>query len=330
MARRGTLLVSAAFAGLWLTVHAQPVAALEETRLACVDFAPDGPIVDYTCQVPVGSLLYRAGTAADCVTPLVGDRGVVRFLETPASITPRIRIPEFEWWDVKKLNEWYLANIEDYSGKVRFFWRTCDTPASPVNVTLDALPIAVPITDPVIDIRTDVESIAGSLRLPTPVLSTLPEPDVYYGLKVNNPAWIAVTPESWRTVTSPPQLLRGWEVTVMLRPVTMAFTIQQGGRTVSLACDPGDERYVPGSDRFPTEPVGFTAESNWFDPPDDPLPARPCSWTPRAKGPGTVTVTITYDVRADAGGFLFQFAPRTNTAVAAIDVTELRTVNLRP
>jgi hypothetical protein len=43
-----------------------------------------------------------------------------------------------------------------------------------------------------------------------------------------------------------------------------------------------------------------------------------------------VTVAITYDVRASAGGFLFQFAPRTNTAVAPIEVTELRTVNLRP
>ena len=196
--------------------------------------------------------------------------------------------------------------------------------------TIASEPTVVRITDPLLDIRTEVLSASLALRLPTPVLSTLPEPDVYYGLKVNNPAWISVTPGSWRTVVAPPRWIRGWEVTLMVRPVSMAFTVDQGDRRVTVTCDPADERYVPGSVRFPTEPVGFTSEANWFDPPDDPLPARACSWTPRVEGAGTVTVAITYDVTASAGGFLFQFAPRTNTAVAAIDVTELRTVNLRP
>ena len=74
----------------------------------------------------------------------------------------------------------------------------------------------------------------------------------------------------------------------------------------------------------------FTERANWLDPPDDPLPTRECVWTPRAKGPGTVSVAVTYEVTAAAGGLLFRFAPRVNTTAVAIDVSELRVVNVKP
>ena len=158
----------------------------------------------------------------------------------------------------------------------------------------------------------------------------MPEPDVFFGLKVNNPAWFAVTPGSWRSASAGPELLRGWIVTLNVRPVSMAFTIEQGLTTTTVQCDPAVQHYVAGSRRFPTEPDDFTERANWLDPPDDPLPTRECVWTPRAKGPGTVSVAVTYEVTATAGGLLFRFTPRVNTTTIAIDVSELRVVNVKP
>lgn len=294
----------------------------------CVDLGV-GAVARTVCSIPDGSQLARESREVTCELGLLNQTGVVRWEETDPIIVPPLSLPGFDWFEVQQLNQFYLTHRDDYGGQVRFFWKRCKSPSGDIATIADR-PLVVPITDPLVDIRADVAAVALALPLPRPELSTLPEPGVYYGLKVNNPAWVAVTPASWRTVVTPPRWLRGWEVTLIVRPVTMAFTIQQGGRTVTVACDPGAQRYVRGSERFPTEPAGFTDESNWFDPPEDPLPARPCSWTPRAKGAGTVTVAITYDVRASAAGFLFQFAPRTNTAVTPIEVTELRTVNLRP
>lgn len=302
---------------------------LTDPSPVCVDIGL-GANARTLCGLPGGSRLLSEAPSSDCVIESTGQAGTVRFSETPGTVVPRIPIPEYEWWEVHELNEFYLEMRVQYGGEVRFFWKQCQSRLTGINVTIGVRPIAVPITDPLLDIRVDVTQLVASIPLPTPRLSTLPEPEVFYGLKVNSPGWFAVTPDSWRSVTTSPRWMRGWMVTLTIRPVALSFSVNQGGRSVSVACDPSDQRYVPGSSRFPTEPVGFTDESNWFDSPEDPLPQRPCTWTPRAAGSGTVGVTITYDVTASAGGFLFEFAPRTNTAVVPIDVTELRTVNLRP
>ena len=280
--------------------------------------------------MPDTSLLYIAATATKCEIPGLSVPGDLHWTETEPTIVPRLPLPPDDWYSVKTINDYFRKHIADYGGQVRFFWKSCAHEFSGASTPIGALPIAVPISDPLLDIRPDVASLSLSLRLPTPVLSTLPEPDVFYGLKVNNPAWIAVTPGSWQTITTPTTILRGWPVTLTVRPVRIEFAIDQGGRVITVPCDPAGQSYTPGSKRFPTEPAGFTDQANWLDPPDDPLPSRECTWTPRAKGPGTVTVAVTYDVTAVAGGFLFQFAPRTNTATVPIEVSELRVVNLRP
>lgn len=296
---------------------------------ACVDMG-FGDWASTECNVPPGSRLYVSSEAKSCVSPVTENIGEVHFVEASGTIVERLPIPDIDWWDVRRLNEHYAANILRYEGEVRFFWRQCYIRSARVGITLDDLPIAVPITDVLLDIRIAAASVALSIPLPDPVLSTLPGPDDFYGLKVNNPAWIAVTPASWRTVVEGPRALRGWPVTLVIRPAGLEFAVSQGDQSIRVSCDPGAERYVPGSSRFPSEPMDFTDDDNWFDPPEDPLPSRACSWTPRRKGPGTVTVSITYTVLVDAGGRLFEFAPRTNTAVVPIEVTELRTVNLRP
>lgn len=234
-----------------------------------------------------------------------------------------------DWLDVKKINDFFLLHMNDYEGEVRFFWVRCVHPENKAISTIRDEPIIVRITDPLLDIRPWVESQARRLPLPTPELTTLPEPGPLGWLKVNNPAWLAVTPESWRPVTTPPQPVNGWDVTLTVRPTVLAFTVEQNDERVNVPCNVYAQRYVAGTARFPAEPEGFTDEPNWFDPPEHPFPARDCVWTPRAKGDGLVTIAVTYNVTAIAAGRVFEFAPRTQTATAPVEVVELRIVNVK-
>ncbi len=254
--------------------------------------------------------------------------GTLRYRETEPIIVPRLPIPEMDWFEVKALNAFFLAHMHDYNGEIRFFWVDCMHPDGKNRTSIGARPVEVRITDPLLDIRVWVEGRTRQITLPTPELVTLPEPGPLGWLKVNNPAWLAVTPESWRSVTTPPEIVNGWDVTLTVRPTVLAFTVDQGDARHAVACDVAAQRYVRGSARFPSEPEGFTAEPNWFDPPDRPLAPRDCVWTPRAKGDGTVTIAITYNVTAIAAGRVFEFAPRTQTVVAPIEVVELRVVNV--
>ena len=281
------------------------------------------------CNVPFGSWFHREGTSAECDYPGTDEPGMLHWRETEPAIVPRLPIPEVDWFEVKLLNDFFRVNQTDYLVTYRFFWKECVDPKGAFSQPIGNLPERVPITDAMLDVRPWVDMRAKSLRLPTPELVTLPEPGPLGWLEVNNPAWLAVTPESWRSVTTPTEIVNGWDVTLTVRPTVLAFTVDQGGDARhAVACDVAAQRYVRGSVRFPSEPVGFTAEPNWFDPPDHPFASRDCVWTPRAKGDGTVTITITYNVTAIAAGRVFEFAPRTQTVVAPIEVVELRVVNV--
>ena len=296
---------------------------------ACVGLGI-GRLVVTRCDVPEGSLLYVPAKDVPCEIPGIGIVGEVHFYEAEPGTIPRLPIAPAEWSDIKALNDFYRDHASDYGGQVRFFWRICQDDTSNSRTPINPRPEAVPITDPLLDIRFDVESLSLSLPLPAVTLSTLPEPGVFFGLKVNNPAWFAVTPDSWQSVSRGPLALRGWLVTLNVRPVSMTFTITQGGTKTTVPCDPAAQRYVASSTRFPTEPDDFTAKPNWLDPPDDPLPTRACVWTPRRKGAGTAAAAVTYEVTATAGGFLFRFTPRVSTTNTAIEVNELRVVNVKP
>ena len=297
--------------------------------VACADLGV-GAIARTKCVVPpTGSALYRSGRAAECDYPGTTDKGTVHWAETEYRIIPHLSIPSYEWYEIQQLNNYFLAHRMEYGGEVRWFYKQCQNPHGGGSYTLiDAFPWFFPITDPLLDIRVWVEGRTRQITLPVPELVTLPEPGPLGWLKVNSPAWLAVTPGSWRSVTTPTEIVNGWDVTLTVRPTVLAFTVDQGDARHAVACDVAAQRYVRGSARFPSEPEGFTAEPNWFDPPDRPLAPRDCVWTPRAKGDGTVTIAITYNVTAIAAGRVFEFAPRTQTVVAPIEVVELRVVNV--
>lgn len=300
-----------------------------EGRVACVDLGI-GPLARTRCDIPTGSRFAQSGEAAECEYPGVpAPAGTLHYRETEPIIVPRLPIPDMDWLDVKATNDFFLLHMNDYGGEVRFFWVECIHPDGAHKSVIQQDPIVVRITDPLLDIRPWVESQARRLPLPVPELTTLPEPGPLGWLKVNNPAWLAVTPASWRPVTTPPQPVNGWDVSLTVRPTVLAFTVDQGEQRVSVPCDVYDQRYVAGTLRFPAEPEGFTDEPNWFDPPEHPFAARDCVWTPRVKGDGAVTIAITYNVTAIAAGRVFEFAPRTQTATAPIEVVELRIVNVK-
>jgi hypothetical protein len=139
-------------------------------------------------------VLYVVGKAQACEIPGEPNPGVIRFAETDQATFPHTPLPPEDWADIKALNDFYQKHAATYVGQVRFFWKLCRNADTGSRITIGLTPIAVTITDPLLDIRFDVEALALSLPLPAVALSTLPEPDVFFGLKVNNPAWFAVTP----------------------------------------------------------------------------------------------------------------------------------------
>ena len=184
--------------------------------------------------------------------------------------------------------------------------------------------IAVPLSDPLFDPTLAIVEVERSLVIPPVDLVTVPDQSVWGGLVVNVHAFLGIGSTSWTPLESPTADFLGVPLQVVAIPRTLTFEVD--GHTVpcvAIATDRPDSGTM-----FPPEPPGFRDRK--LDPPDDPLPAEPCVWTPRGPGSATVTAAVTYTVRAIYGAGVIVRPDFVRSATFTVPTVELRVVNTAP
>jgi hypothetical protein len=175
-----------------------------------------------------------------------------------------------------------------------------------------------------------VDQLRARIAFPTVTISTLPDPSLWGGVIVNNPALLGIDAASWQVQTTS-GTYRAWTTHLTAVPTALTFTVADPSRadpTTTVPCQAAFEPVDPASGRFPPEPTGFRATP--FDPPGSPLPPRPCVFTPRHKHPVSVTATVTYTVWFDYGPYRLAQPDFTRTATITIPTVELTDVNVIP
>ena len=186
-----------------------------------------------------------------------------------------------------------------------------------------AYPI-VALTDPLLyPARTTIDQLRSQITIPTLTLTTLPDPSIWGGLLVNNPTLLAINPTSWQPQTAG-GTYRAWTTRLVAIPTQLDFTTNN----TTVACQTGYQPADPATTRFPPEPAGFRTTP--FDPPTNPLPARPCVYTPRTKGTLTITATVRYTVWFDYGSYRLAQPDFIRTTTITTPVVELADVNVIP
>jgi hypothetical protein len=188
------------------------------------------------------------------------------------------------------------------AGVVRWFQVFCDT----IDASRVMAVIGVPVTDPVLDPRSQLQVLVQGLRLERPMLVDDPVVARWGGLVVRHPVWMAVAGSGWRVQTAPPVTWRGWTMDLVVVPRHVVFEV--GFVPATDRPSPAFSGIVPCLTGGPDDPL--------VDPAAGVVPTRPaladtqvpgvngaCTWTP--PGPGTVTIQarVTYTVTFRANGW---------------------------
>ena len=177
--------------------------------------------------------------------------------------------------------------------------------------------------------RAVVDQLRSRISFPTLAVTTLPDPTLWGGVVVNNPTLLGIEAASWQPFTAT-GVFRAWSTELTAVPTGLSFAVSDptgADPTVMVGCRTAYEPAAT-SGRFPPEPAGFRDAP--FDSPTNPLPTRPCTFTPRHKHPVTITATVTYTVWFDYGPYRLAQADFVRTATITTPTVELADVNIIP
>lgn len=281
----------------------------------CVQFRNASGFVGERCgeRIPQSSSLHRE-TVCTYWDARINERVLGQystFVEVPGG-----EIPGNPNVDVSGWVQWLLRADRRFPDGFRVFDEFCDS--HPVQT------IAVSIFDPVMDPTDRIVQIETGLQLPDFEIVTVPDRSVWGGLVVNVHTAFGVRSDKWQPIESPSEDFLGWPLKVVAVPRVLSF--QVGGRTVP--CVNGFQAPDEGSVIFPPEPPGFRDQK--LDPPENPLPAEPCVFTPRAPGNVNVTANVTFTIQALYGPTVINRPDFVRTYNANLPVVELKVVNTKP
>lgn len=282
----------------------------------CVEFRNDRGYVGERCgdQIPGTSSLSRPPEECadfDFLTHAQRNGHTSHFIEVPGKELPSNPNVDISGWV-----QWLLLQDRKFPGGFRVFDEFCDD--HPVQT------LAVGVFDPILDPRPRIIRIETGLQLPNFELMTVPDVAVWGGLVVNVHTAIGVRSDRWTPIESPTEDFLGWPLKVVAAPRVLSFNV--GGRT--LPCVDTATPPMAGSALFPPEPAGFRDQK--LDPPENPLPAQPCVFTPRAPGSVNVTATVTFTIQAFYGPTVINRPDFVRTVTANLPVVELKVVNTKP
>jgi hypothetical protein len=190
--------------------------------------------------------------------------------------------------------------------------------------------VQVPITDSLLDPRTQITRLRNGLQLIRPVVAPDPVVASVGGLVTRYPAWLSIRPEAWVPQRSNTTSYRGTLMVLLTTPKRLEFVVD----------------FVPNRDKPSPSFKGIVTCVPTVSPiaAEGSLPARPalpdtaepgvtgpCTWTP--PGPGTVTITartihgVTFwadGIAVPEADYVFESLPSTFT------VGELVAVNTPP
>ena len=190
--------------------------------------------------------------------------------------------------------------------------------------------VQVPITDSLLDPRTQITRLRNGLQLIRPVVAPDPVVASVGGLVTRYPAWLSIRPEAWVPQRSNTTSYRGTLMVLLTTPKRLEFVVD----------------FVPNRDKPSPSFKGIVTCVPTVSPiaAEGSLPARPalpdtaepgvtgpCTWTP--PGPGTVTITartihgVTFwadGIAVPEADYVFESLPATFT------VGELVAVNTPP
>ncbi len=190
--------------------------------------------------------------------------------------------------------------------------------------------VEVPLTDPLLDPRTQLTRLRNLLQLQRPVVFENPIVDEFGGLVTRYPSWLAIEPDAWITQRGNTLIYRGATLLLVAQPREMDFVVDFVPNPDEpstpfrgiVSCVP-DELAVAGDGALPAFPVL----------PDQTEPGvnGPCTWTPPGPGRVTITARITYTITFWVNGFT---APDDDYVWTSLETTydtgELIAVNTKP
>ena len=171
--------------------------------------------------------------------------------------------------------------------------------------------------DPALDPRPRITNLWNRVRLERPVIVPDPTVTTFGRFVTRHPSWLAVSPSSWGMRTSEIEYWRGWQLQLILRPVSLEFIGEQqpppnmtpgsdaGVRPpfpVNVACVNSLVPSVMGADRFPQRPASMP---NFAEPSTSPLA---CSWIPEFLGTVSLRARVTYEVTFWMSGYTERLA----------------------
>lgn len=284
--------------------------------LTCVEFRNRSGFVGERCggEIPErGSAFSPEPEPCTFTDPSTNTRqeGVrLRFVEVPEG-----EIPGDPTVDISGWVHWLLIQDQRFPDGFRVFREFCDGHG--------VRTFSVSIFDPVLDPTPTIIQLETGLQLPDFQIVTVPDESVWGGLVVNVHTAFGVRSDAWQPVESPTVNHLGWTLKVVAVPRILSFAV--GGRTVP--CVNGFQAPDEGSVIFPPEPPGFRDQK--LDPPERPLPAQPCVFTPRAPGNVAVTANVTFTIQAFYGPTVIDRPDFVRTYNANLPVVELKVVNTK-
>ena len=327
-----------------------PQAREVQTRSAGGSFATE-------TQIPSGSTFatHGGGSTATCkYTSIVTTAGTIEsghwiFVEGVAppgsfygwSTTGQTYTPS--GWDA-----WRTAFLAQYQGgvvpPVPSLGRLASAPMRTFTVYCDFQDVAtlqgvisVSPTDPFFDPLPRATNLLNSLRLTRPQVIADASVKAVGGLVTRHPSWFAIGADGWGVRTSNVEVYRGWELSLVLRPVALDIAIEPHPTSgsdpaarlscVSLGSAAAGLTVDAASRRFPARPGDLTG---WSEPGPGAAHGLPgCSWTPGQLGTVTATATITYEVTFWISGYAEPLAGYTWSSLpATFPVGALSVVNV--
>ena len=210
---------------------------------------------------------------------------------------------------------------------IRVFTAYCDSARYPINIKSVIL---VPLLDPFLNPRPNIDTLRQTLHLDRPTLFTNPIINTYGGLVTRYPTWLAIHPNAWRTQLSDPTFYKGTTLHLIAEPYELNFTINftpKPGTTThpyhsDINCIP-ELPAQPDDQALPAFPV--------LPDQTEPGPNGPCMWTPPGPGTATITATITYTITFWADGYTEPDNDYTwNSTPTTYNTGELNAVNTKP
>jgi hypothetical protein len=209
-----------------------------------------------------------------------------------------------------------IPTLGPLSAHIRYFDVYCQS-ADAVNFKQN---IAVPTTDPALDVRRRIDILRNGIQLERPTIVDDFTVAMFGQLVTRHPSWMAINPNSWGNRESNTEQWRGSDVKLILKPTNLSFAITQrppAGTTpgidpgvhepftLTIACyDTTRAKPDPDATRFPARPPTLAAISQPGVGTE--IGLGPCVWTPGYLGTATITARITYTVTLWASGYTEQ------------------------